>query len=564
MKQILLTVAVVTLGITTAGAQRLKNVMNLPVQQKMEMPSKLQKVNKARVLKQSNQELAVFTTNKLALNKAPRRADETDPQLIAWYSVPSGSFFWGLDPEWGAYPDPRLQTPAFVPQTFYNTTYASDKDTEVTYKWTIETSSEVEMEQDEEGNATHSLWGAAYAPKLVATQGDLTDEHILQSSDGKSNGIWFAGTDSIESLSHSSYAHGMYGGFSNREETFTTGTVFKDGLKVTGFAEMYEGCTDVVYATSLYILGWLDGTENLTTPLGENELKAEIFLLDEDGNLSKEPYAVAYATNDNIVVDENYGSTTIMFPFLEEDDLFGTVETGVVLPQQDYAIIFSGFENMEGTFQVPFSSATDGGYYLVDGHSYVLLEDGSFATIGYQAYPDIPQINLYIGIQAAIPVIQKYDEEVEIEFPTTPEEGEEVVYGITGYDPDEDEYEYFVFIQTGTPFDEENGSWMVSGPDWLAGYEVDDALFEKYNILTFYFTAQPLPEELEGRSGEIVLTCYGKEVTIPVKQGNVESGIANVTRDLKHQGKTFNLSGQLVGEDYKGLVIKNGKKLILK
>ena len=39
---------------------------------------------------------------------------------------------------------------------------------------------------------------------------------------------------------------------------------------------------------------------------------------------------------------------------------------------------------------------------------------------------------------------------------------------------------------------------------------------------------------------------------------NIES--ANVAKD----GKSFNLAGQQVGKNYKGVVIKNGKKMVIK
>lgn len=528
--------AVAALCTVTAGAQRLNMTGKHPKMQKMETASAMLKAGMTPQKKKADEELVVFSTDKVLPSKAPRRAEDenTDPELIAWYQVPDGSLFWAMNEEWMVYSVPIVQTPALIPQKFYNTTYASDEETEIVYQWTVMGSSEIEMEQDEENNGSLGVWGYYEAPKLAATQGDLSSEHILTSyTDDTKTGYWYAGTDTITELSHSCYAMGFWGGFSNLDETFTSNTVFRDEKKVTGFMETFEACQDTVYATSLYILGWLENCDNMATPLGDNELKAEIFLVNEDGTLAEEPYATAYASNDDInVLSEEYGSTTISFPFVEEDEIFGSVESAVILPRQDFIIVFSGFENMEGNFTVPFSSASDGGAYLTAGHSYVLLDDGSFATIGYRNYPNVPQINLYIGVNAAVPVATTYFDDVKVEFAAEAEDGEDVVWGIAGYDEDDGEPYGEIYILTGTPYDDENEAWQVEGTEWVTGFYVDNSLFEKYNIVTFYLCAEPLPEGVKGRSGEISFILYGKEVKVTVVQGEVEMSVkGDVTGD---------------------------------
>ena len=530
MKQILITMAVAALGFTTANAQRLDLSGKLQAKNKMEMATKTMKVAQAPVFKKSNEELTIYSTDRLVPFKAPFKAEGEDPELEAWYEIPEGSLYWAMSSEWRYYPAPILQTPAWLDQKFFNTTYYNDSTTEVTYKWTVMTDEENEMDQDEDHNGIISGWGYYMAPKITATQGNLVSEHQLQGTDDEEtvDGYWYAGTDTILSLSHATYSLGFYGGFSDMEDRFAANTLF-EGKKVTGFAEQYEAMEDTVYATSLYILGWLEETDNLTTPLGDNELKAEIFLINEDGSLSEEPYATAYATNDEVdVVYEEYGNTTIRFPFVEEDPIFGYVESAVIMPRQDYIIKFSGFENLEGVFTVPFSSAYDGGPFVVAGHSYVLLEDGTFSTIGYRRYPNVPQVNLYIGIEAAIPVAKLLEEDLVVEFPEQPDDGDEVVMGITGIDPDDGESYGEIYVRTGTPFPEdgdESNAWMVSGAEWVTGFYADNTFFDQYNVVTFYLFAEPLPEGVEGRSGEIIFSVYGKEVKVPVKQGKVAEAI---------------------------------------
>ena len=574
MKKVLLSLAVVALGVTTAGAQRLKTTANYPKKSMLEMMSmsRQQVKDMAPVKKETDNALVVYNSKKITPAKVGPLRAEGDPALVAWYRIPEGAFYWGMDSEWRVSSYYVVQTPAMIPQTFINQSYAADEETEVTYQWTIPADSgdDREMEQDEENNGTQNAWGYYNAPKLVATQGNLTSEHQMSAYDSQDKediqGLWAAGTEDILTLSHASYWNGFYSGFSNIDESFTTGSTFNDKT-VTGFAEFFDGCSDVVYATSLHIKGWLD---DVTKLLGEDdELKAEIFLLNEDGSLGDEPVATAIATNENInVVSEQYRSTTINFPFVEDNPLFGSIESPIILPTQPFVIVFSGFENLGTQFTVPFASATeDGAYYLTEGHSYVLLDDGSFSTIGYRAYPNIPQINLHIGIEAAIPVATTYYNNVEVEFPTTAEDGEEGVWGIAGYDPDDGEPYSDIFILTGTNYDKEaeETPWSVGGVDWVVSYDVDNSLYSQYNVLAFYLYAEPLPEGLEGRSGEVIFSVYGKEVKIPVKQGVVDAAVKNVKVDVnENRTEVYNLSGQRVGKDFKGLVIKNGKKYVVK
>lgn len=57
----------------------------------------------------------------------------------------------------------------------------------------------------------------------------------------------------------------------------------------------------------------------------------------------------------------------------------------------------------------------------------------------------------------------------------------------------------------------------------------------------------------------------GYFANIVVNYSGSVSGISNVTTDtVKKDNRIFNLAGQQVGKDYKGIVIKNGKKMIQK
>ena len=94
----------------------------------------------------------------------------------------------------------------------------------------------------------------------------------------------------------------------------------------------------------------------------------------------------------------------------------------------------------------------------------------------------------------------------------------------------------------------------------------DDSKWETNNVVNFYFGAEALPEGVEGRMETVTISVYGKEKKAIIKQGEVTAikGVTVNDENSKFAGATYNLAGQKVGADYKGIVIENGKKVVKK
>ena len=81
-----------------------------------------------------------------------------------------------------------------------------------------------------------------------------------------------------------------------------------------------------------------------------------------------------------------------------------------------------------------------------------------------------------------------------------------------------------------------------------------------------------LKNDTEGKTMENLIDATGTEnfwikidKSAPYKYGTDPSGIINVKEDaVKNNGAIYNLAGQRVSKDYKGIVVKNGKKYIVK
>lgn len=119
---------------------------------------------------------------------------------------------------------------------------------------------------------------------------------------------------------------------------------------------------------------------------------------------------------------------------------------------------------------------------------------------------------------------------------------------------------------------------LINKPDWLK-YTVDESArmyTDPQNSQLVYntgevhlsFTCDPLPEGVTGRTAYMHIEgagVYSKNPII-ILQGdsNVADAINNVDATVKKNNFTYNLAGQRVNDDYKGIVIKNGKKMVNK
>lgn len=515
-----------------------------------------------------------------------RRAAAGDISLM--YSYPSNALFYDLTDESSSYVNMRAVTGAFEDVTYDNYSRIYDTDTtrvrlkDVTWKFLYEAEEGEEAEEVEPMDSTIAEDGSLIAqgygfyPFPTVFYGD---QSYTYKTEDTNNCYWMAGSDSIitfnfrgdndETEKHSGTIGnapvqlGFYSGYSNGG-SFTTGENFltlddymttqdwtDTGKKLVGFAEYYEKPSGLIQAQEIVIWLWSEELDALR-PFGGKELKATIYTWDEEG--TRQVYAEAVATSKNMTKVGDNGLVYISFKFEEEDELLGTIEAPVVLPDEDFLVVISGFEQMKkGKFTAPFSPAD--GY---DGHGYALLDDGSFATIGYSNEPQTPQMSLHIDFRAAIPVAHYADSNLE-----------EVIFykegglGVGQYDEEEDQAYGYVLVSTMS----RSEMWEeIDVPDWVT-YEMVDDYIEDRGIMPISFEAEPLPEGVFEREGEAVFELFGKELRIKLYQFDEEEyarGIDTMKYNLNKSSKTYNMAGQLVNDSYKGLVIKNGKKYLMK
>lgn len=131
-------------------------------------------------------------------------------------------------------------------------------------------------------------------------------------------------------------------------------------------------------------------------------------------------------------------------------------------------------------------------------------------------------------------------------------------------------------VVTALPWvdDEGNYNYTVEAPDWITVEGTDVTKSEEYQGETYtYRTGEvnltisydALPASQDGRKAEIYIVGKGvtSDTPIVILQGDV-TGIDNVSVDRAATVKNavYNLAGQRVDKSYKGIVVKNGKKIV--
>ena len=366
------------------------------------------------------------------------------------------------------------------------------------------------------------------------TQGSFGDDMIIgrASPDNSYAYYGFLGTPDVNSQKYSIEKLVLYQGKPTAPFFFTGVTMFlKDFVAKDNFALKCQ----IVKATRT-----ASGSLTLGDIIAQADVRTDSIYTNNDGQTT------LYWT-DFYVEDENGMSETLDHVFVEDE----------------FVVILDGWDN--GTFSaIPYGEynsnanasistyGKDTGdpsiYKYADGNMLLGFIDAAY---GYLYTQDNTNLTLAAeGAQAVIhvnPMLHSVDGEgnrktrLFLESVTTNNE-DEALDEETGL-PTWLSISYSDPVQTGTS---ETGTPVYS-------YEYD---------LTI--SAAALPEGVAGRQANLVFFQEGAQLKVTVTQGDV-TGIAATKAEVKvGNAQMFNLAGQRVSKAYKGLVVKDGKKMIQK
>ena len=263
-------------------------------------------------------------------------------------------------------------------------------------------------------------------------------------------------------------------------------------------------------------------------------VKVEIFAADltEAVIYTDEPlYTTTMTVEDYTEFNAQLGMISAKF---YEEDIFGGLTQVPVVLDGDFYVQFTNFNESGCRFGFMSDYSTPGGttLYTWDGEFTTLWSDGG--------------ANMLINFDAYWPtIIYGGGSDVLV----APVEGGVAMDG-----------EYGAVALYSTVLDFEN--WGdVEAPEWIE-VVLDESVLSTNGYVAAQFTAAPLPAGETGRQGIVTIDADGYKLDIVINQGEVvNTGVENVVAPV-FNGKTFNLLGVEVDENYKGIVIKNGQKFI--
>lgn len=284
-------------------------------------------------------------------------------------------------------------------------------------------------------------------------------------------------------------------------------------------------------------------------------LEVKIYKEAEDGGLG-ELIASGSATSATVNADyaETSGLTAISFPLSIEDEFEMSTDVEYVFIEDPFYIVIEGWDN--GTFSAILGAQSEEGVFGAQQPStwFTLTDDADEDWYSWTGW----NTSLFIGLDGAAYGYLATNDNTNITIPATGGEAKINVEPMLIYNDD-----------NGKPT---TGLWLdyesEEAPEWLSVSIDDHYTLNSDQQLTeanfdLIFSAEALPSGVEGRQANLIFMQPGARLKVTVTQGEA-SGINVAVTKLDSKTAAYNLAGQRVNKDYKGLIIKDGRKFMNK
>ena len=502
------------------------------------------------------------------------------------YSRPEGTFWLAYDKAGMGYSQSFLMVPPFTDLSFQNISTAKGDTV-----WTINGK---EYPAEEDGSFDFGSLpiqdpydapgGVSYYPMPTLTIGETAFTLQGVGSTKSSNYSTYASGIVVDTLnaftlfdSHNTTYIG-WGAMYPSAYLYGSGTLGKDGGKCLGVFQDYPKPAAPLYIQDAYA----DCLSNLEVPIPEGKELSLVFVeLDDEGNETENVLGTMTATSASVEWDKEEDGTykklvnadnlesgeaftgQIVFEQKEVDYIGNETVTPVII-NTPFRVYLLGIDE-EGV-DIGFSGRLVGDEKAIGGSYFMIQNDSEIHNYSYNS-----GISLPFNFTAMYDVAMLQDSDTG-EY-TAPTEGGTVTRA--------DNAEYDVaYVYTAYPWYDnlENENYFVyveypeGDPEWITT-TIDDSYYNKtdsnddyYGVTMIGMEAEALPEGVEGRYATVYVYGPAAEVSFVVKQGEVTAikGVTVKDENSKFAGATYNLAGQKVGADYKGIVIENGKKVVKK
>jgi len=337
---------------------------------------------------------------------------------------------------------------------------------------------------------------------------------------------------------HASYAPNNYGTYGARDGgSYWYGTQLVNKWTSTSEKTTYFDTTavfvsnpDVMYIDHITLGAYTDGQMNNIFP-GENDhIRLTLYPVNAKGLPDwNNPIVSATANQKNVIGIDSYNwNGFIQFNFLDEDPITHNFDTVPAIVEGDFWAVLDEYN--DGTANFGFLAEYDTDI----SETYFFFNYPGRGLVYTQKY-NTPA-NLFLNFHAILPTIANAPK-------------------VVSFKPGDELTKVLDFKTNVWGEDME----LDTNVDWI-DIEAESVLdIEGYLDYAVKFTIK-VEESTEKREGTVYINALGKEYEILVKQNDDTQGINNIK--AVNDNKRYNVLGQEVSEDYKGVVIRNGEKFV--
>lgn len=301
-------------------------------------------------------------------------------------------------------------------------------------------------------------------------------------------------------------------------------------------------------------------------PKFDGTLTLRIF--DKDGNV----VATSEATAADTVEMWSYYGSLVTFK-LEVEDEYGGVVEGLVM-DDEFMVAISGFDDENNSFGVwcafdPYTGGDLAGIYDENGDFYQHAAANPFIMLNGAYYVLEHFLRTENSAQTWFDAEAQYIDTINIE--VVEEDGEYIAIHADG------DFKGYVPMLRATEllYDTISYAWnyVIDAPDWVSTLDMDsynEPIWSGYSYTwwgylhayNLYIMGDATDDSVDGPAigDEIILDGHGPKIVFKVVKVTYPEGIDDVK--FRNDGKTYNVLGLEVGDDYKGVVIRNGEKFI--
>lgn len=462
-----------------------------------------------------------------------------------------------------SYSNGLAMVPAYSPLTLVNgTTDLADR-----WEWSMEElDNELEPISSQTGNdrdfTVQTTNGNYAAAKLIGYNQDAASEPFVLGAAGETeNAYLFAG--SIQywwDFSDGTYPMVTLANPDNEISRYTSfATPDQNNTRSIATFVFYQGKPE----TPLYLEGINMFVGNMTIKDADNfNLKCKIQKVTRDGGgwpLLGEVIAQADLTADKVQVgytgSNNVAVTELIWDELYVEDEFGMAESISFLNlEEEFAIVIDGWDN--GTFSCDYiwgeyDSNVSAPYFTY----YFKTGDEQIDDNIYRSPYNCCQLVGFVG--GGYGYLHTTDD-TNI---TVPEDGTPVSIHVEPFFSGEND-------ETG---ETETALWLADDsddvPSWLDVLVTDPVSEDDISFdIIFSLAAEGSRAASSNRASEnschLVFEQWGSKLAVDVSRS--ATGISVVTNKVETAAPAYNLAGQRVNKNFKGLVVKDGRKVVVK